>query len=537
MKPGLNELQQWMLSAEGEHLEFKEAKQNFHFEKLLKYCAALANEGGGHIVLGVTDKRPRRVVGSAVFTDLARTKAGLIERLHLRVEGEELAHPDGRVLVFTVPSRPLGMPIPVEGAYWMRSGEDLAPMTPDMLNRIFDEAEPDFSAGVCKKAVMDDLDPVAIEALRSRWIAQSGKRAIANRSIRQLLRDAELVTSEGITYAALILLGTRAGLGRHLAQAEVVFEYRATPRPGPANQREEFRQGFLSFYDRLWELVNLRNDMQHYQYGMIEHPVPTFIEASAREAFLNAVSHRDYRHPGSVFVRQYPRRLEIVSPGGFPAGITPQNILDQQAPRNRRIAETFARLGLVERAGQGVDRMVRESILNSKPLPDYNRSDTGQVWLTLEGDIRDENFLRFLERIGQERLDAFDTHDFLILGLVAGEQRLPSELRPRAVQLLEAGVLERIGGGKFILSRHYYEFVGRRGAYTRKRGLAREQNKALLLLHIQSNKSVGSPMEDLLDVLPAVSRSTIKRLLGDLRREGKVRPEGARRDTRWYPVG
>jgi ATP-dependent DNA helicase RecG len=270
---------------------------------------------------------------------------------------------------------------------------------------------------------------------------------------------------------------------------------------------------------------------------MIEHPVPTFIEASAREAFLNAVSHRDYRHPGSVFVRQYPRRLEIVSPGGFPAGITPQNILDQQAPRNRRIAETFARLGLVERAGQGVDRMVRESILNSKPLPDYNRSDTGQVWLTLEGDIRDENFLRFLERIGQERLDAFDTHDFLILGLVAGEQRLPSELRPRAVQLLEAGVLERIGGGKFILSRHYYEFVGRRGAYTRKRGLAREQNKALLLLHIQSNKSVGSPMEDLLDVLPAVSRSTIKRLLGDLRREGKVRPEGARRDTRWYPVG
>lgn len=488
-------------------------------------------------MLGVTDKRPRRVVGSAAFADLARTKAGLIERLHLRIEGEELAHPDGRVLVFAVPSRPLGMPVPVDGAYWMRSGEDLTPMTPDMLRRIFDEAEPDFSASVCKKATIDDLDPAAVEALRNRWMAQSGKRALGNRTAKQLLRDAELVTADGITYAALILLGTRPGLGRHLAQAEVVFEYRATPRPGPANQREEFRQGFLLFYDRLWELVNLRNDLQHYQYGMIEHPVPTFIETSVREAFLNAVSHRDYRHPGSVFVRQYPRRLEIVSPGGFPPGITPQSILDQQAPRNRRIAETFARLGLVERAGQGVDRMVRESILNSKPLPDYNRSDTGQVWLTLEGDIRDEHFLRFLERIGQERLDRFDTHDFLILGLVASEQRLPKELRPRAVQLLEAGVLERIGGGKFILSRNYYEFVGRRGAYTRKRGLAREQNKALLLQHIHDNRAVGSPMEDLVDVLPAVSRSTIKRLLAELRQEGTVRTEGGRRDARWFPVG
>ena len=71
------------------------------------------------------------------------------------------------------------------------------------------------------------------------------------------------------------------------------------------------------------------------------HAVSTFSEIAVREALLNAVSHRDYRHPGSVFVRQFSRRIEIVSPGGFPPGITPDNILDQQLPRNRRIAETF----------------------------------------------------------------------------------------------------------------------------------------------------------------------------------------------------
>ena len=158
---------EWLNAKEDEHLEFKEAKGGFHFDTLVKYCAALANEGGGAIVLGVTDKRPRRVVGSSAFSELERTKAGLIDRLRLRIEAEEILHPNGRVLVFTAPSRPIGVPIAVEGAYWMRAGEDLAPMTPDMLRRIFDEAGPDFSAEICPKATLADLDSAAIQSLRS----------------------------------------------------------------------------------------------------------------------------------------------------------------------------------------------------------------------------------------------------------------------------------------------------------------------------------------------------------------------------------
>ena len=49
MSPLFQKLQEWM-DATREHLEFKEAKANFHFDKLLKYCAALANEGGGHFI-------------------------------------------------------------------------------------------------------------------------------------------------------------------------------------------------------------------------------------------------------------------------------------------------------------------------------------------------------------------------------------------------------------------------------------------------------------------------------------------------------
>jgi ATP-dependent DNA helicase RecG len=163
----LDQLQSWMDGTENEHLEFKEAKNSFDFELLVKYCAALSNEGGGKMILGVTDRRPRGVVGTQAFSILERTKAGLIERLRLRIDVEALQHPNGRVLIFSIPARPVGVPVPYKGVYWMRAGEELVAMTPDMLKRIFEEAGPDFSAETCCKASMADLDPAAIEQLRA----------------------------------------------------------------------------------------------------------------------------------------------------------------------------------------------------------------------------------------------------------------------------------------------------------------------------------------------------------------------------------
>ena len=75
------QLHAWLAEPEGIHLEFKEAKQNYHFDKLVEYCVALANEGGGKIILGVTDRRPRRIVGTAAFAEPGRTEAGLHDRL------------------------------------------------------------------------------------------------------------------------------------------------------------------------------------------------------------------------------------------------------------------------------------------------------------------------------------------------------------------------------------------------------------------------------------------------------------------------
>ena len=66
---------------EGERLEFKEARGGFHFEKLAKYCTALSNEGGGSIVLGVTDRRPRRVVGTHAFEEPGRDRRRAVRQI------------------------------------------------------------------------------------------------------------------------------------------------------------------------------------------------------------------------------------------------------------------------------------------------------------------------------------------------------------------------------------------------------------------------------------------------------------------------
>ena len=117
----LETLNRWLnVTVENEQLEFKEAKNQFDTTKLLKYCVALANEGGGYLILGVTDKHPRQVVGSQAFSTpeaLNKIKASIVKKLRLRIETRELQHPDDRVLVFAIPPRPTGQAIAFEGAY------------------------------------------------------------------------------------------------------------------------------------------------------------------------------------------------------------------------------------------------------------------------------------------------------------------------------------------------------------------------------------------------------------------------------------
>ncbi len=141
----IEDLEQWMKAPkEVEGLEFKAARSSYDSRKLMDYCIAIANEGGGKLVLGVTDKLTRRVVGTPAVNDPAGMQKQILDTLHFDVRVEEVKHPDGRVIVCHIPSRPPATPLEHDGRYLMRSGEDLRSMPPERLREIFDEGKPDW---------------------------------------------------------------------------------------------------------------------------------------------------------------------------------------------------------------------------------------------------------------------------------------------------------------------------------------------------------------------------------------------------------
>ena len=527
-------IEELLNAPEGERYQFKEAKNRFDFTETVKCCCALANCGGGKLILGITDRRPRKVVGSIAFDQPERTRRGLIDKLRIRVDFQLYEHEGKRVLVFEAAGRPTGLPIQVDGIPWWYSGDSLVAMPQDVLRDIYFEAGHDFSNDVCPDAILQDLDSNAIEAFRAKWAEKSGNNRIKTLSTKQLLMDCEAISDKGITYAALVLFGTRSALGKYLPQSEIIFEYRSSDASGPAQQREEFRIGFFACYDRIWELINLRNDKQHYQEGLFIFDIPTFNERVAREALLNAISHRNYQLGGSVFVRQYRERLVIESPGGFPTGITLDNILDRQSPRNRRIAEILALCGMVERSGQGMNLIYELSIKEAKSLPDFRGTDVNFVRLTLNGLVLDKKMLLLINEIGNERLETLSTGDFLVINALFHEQRLSENLRLRIKRLIDMGIIEHAGRSKYVLARSFYEATGKSGVHTRLVGLDRETNKELILKHIRDNEDKGAPLKELFHVLPGHSRGQIQVLLRELQNENRVYVEGNTSSARWF---
>lgn len=541
-------LQQLLDGIEGEHCEFKEWKTKDDFDGLTKYACALANEGGGKIVLGVSDQRPRRIVGTQVWPQIEVTRKSLNQRIHLTTQWEEIQTPEWRVLVISVPRHPYGVPASWDGRAWMRDGDSLVPLTEARRKVIWEEIGRDFSAEPCPGLRLDDLNPAALEAFRGAWVESlrarrdvSGHRdasRIEGLSHEQLLRDMELLHADDtLANAALILFGSRTAVRKHLAQAELVYEFRNTPASGPADLRLEFQEGFFAWQDLLWQQVNepSRNPRQSFQSGLFVRQLPSFAERPVREAILNAVCHRDYLLGNSIFIRHAPTTFAVESPGGLLPQVTVETLLDRQAPRNRRLAEVFQRCGMVERSGQGMNLIFEDAITSAKQLPTPDASPY-QFRLTLHGVVQNAAFLAYLERVGQEKMRLYDTAHLLVLDSVRRETPVPEALKPHVDRLVGDGLLERIGrgrGARLILSRTFSHAIGESAAYTRRKGLDQDEGKLLLHKHLVHKGDQGAPLPELAQVLPSKTKRQVQHLLRLLAKDGKAIPPRRGRGGLW----
>jgi ATP-dependent DNA helicase RecG len=488
------------------------------------YCSALANEGGGKLVLGVDDK-VRKVVGSKAFQGTHnKLSIELLQKLKIRVDVEELHHPDGRVLIFHIPSRPFGQPIRSTGKYTypMRAGASLVEMDAVTLKRILNETTPDFSAQIVDGLKIIDFDESALDTFRTRWAQKSRRNDYLSFSPEKLLRKVGLLTDSGLTYASLILFGKKEKLDMLLPCSEIIFEWRQTPNKTAHDFRIPWREPFFKIYDEVWNTLNARNIRIPFQEGLFQREIFAFSEKPVREALLNAVAHRDYTiTTQSIFIKASPEQFFIESPGGLPAGITLENILTKTAWRNRLIAETLEKAEMVERSGQGMDDIFQITIREGKGMPDLSKTDAFSVRLTIPAQVKDKNFILFLERVINQKQVSLSFEEIYALEQIREQQKVPiSEFKDK---FLELGIIEKVGktrGAKYLLSHKYYVHAGKSGVYTRITGISREKQKELILKHLSKNKK--GFRKDFEDIFAELKPSDISNLLRELKKEEKI---------------
>jgi ATP-dependent DNA helicase RecG len=359
--------------SEHQRLEFKEAKTQFDNHKLYKYCVALANEGGGRLLLGVADKPPRPVVGTSAFNNPVEMAAKLFQAVGFRVDIEEVLHPDGRVLVFHIPSRPRGTAYHLDGAYLMRSGEELVPMSEDQLRRIFAEGEPDW---LSQPALTDCRDDQVVQLLdtQSYFDLLNLPYPVNRAGVLERFAGEQLLELQGsgwsISRLAAILFAKRLEQFDSLARkAPRVIVYEGKSKLQTRLDKPGAR-GYAAGFASLLEFINGLIPANEIIEQALRREVKMFPEVAVRELVANALIHQDFTEVGaSVMIEIYADRMEISNPGA--PSIPPDRFIDGYQSRNEHMADLMRRLRICEEKGSGVDKVIRAVEAFQLPAPDF----------------------------------------------------------------------------------------------------------------------------------------------------------------------
>lgn len=439
---------------------------------ILGYVTALCNENGGYLVIGMSDNYPHEVTGTKQnIESIGELESKIYSDTGIRPKVYELYEDNKRVLVIEVPSRPSGKVFKFEDVALMRIGEELKPMSDAVYLKIIQEQEPDFSQLICEGLTISDLDSLAISVLKEKYAIKQNNPQFKTLQDEQVLSDLELSKNGRLTNAALILLAKKEVIQERLPQAKVMLEYRNLENQIPFDNRIPFIEPFFLLIDELWKTINLRNGSFPIQEGSYIFNVPYFNEEVIRESVNNAITHRDYRKTSEIVIKQFPQRLDIINAGGFPSGVTLENLLKTPStPRNRLLADVLQKTGIVERSGQGVDKIFYNTLSEGKAEPDYSKSDDFQVNLKLSAVIEDRAFALFIVAVqeGLPETEKLSVLEVVILNMIkknVAKKDLDSEI---VSKLLEKKLIEKRGKTNaiyYILSKDYYEFTDEKAKY------------------------------------------------------------------------
>jgi ATP-dependent DNA helicase RecG len=419
---------------------------------LAEEACCLANTEGGVLVVGVADKGrgPDALVGAALDAEWLREKIWAYSDPHLGVEVQEVFE-EGVRLLHVLVRRGYRLHRSAR-KYKHRYGSQCVEMTADEQRRAEEERFGyDWSAEL-SDAGLPDVSEGAVDRARGylRATGEASRLSLAARRTPDLLR-------------ALGVLGrddrlTNAGKLLFVSGEHVLVDYQRRRAPGTSStDRLEAPGPLLEAYAEVKTRIDAVNEERQLQLPSGVRPRIRLIpDRAVREALVNALIHRDYRTPDPVLVEFTGTQLVVSSPGGFPPGITADNIISERShPRNASLTRVFRSLRLAEQEGVGVDRMYRDMVSAGHAIPTF-ADRGGRVRCVLTGGEPSPPVVALIASLPEDAQDDVDLalvlHALMTQASVGPEelafplQKLPQEAAAALIRGQDLGLLTSAHG-------------------------------------------------------------------------------------------
>lgn len=412
-------------------VEFKSDRSRLPDRELIETVVCLPNTDGGEIYLGVEDDgqvtglHPQHQNLSTLAAMIAnRTNPPVSVRVTgLQEEGQTIAQiqvPKSPRLVATSDGLLQRRRLQADGT------PQCIPFYPhEFASRQSDVGYLDYSSLPVDAATVADFDPLERERLRQLIERYGGDRTLLSLSDEELdgaLGFARSRNSKRVPTVTGLLILREAALREHIPTHEVAFQLLEGTQ---VRVNDFYRTPMLKLFERVLEQFEVRVEEDEIQIGLFRVPVPNYDRRAFREAFVNALIHRDYTRMGAVHVRWEDYGIVISNPGGFVEGVTLENLLVvEPRPRNPFLADAIKRIGLAERTGRGVDLIYQGLLRYGRPAPDYQRSDAYSVVVRLPGGEADLPLLQVVIEEENRRQSPLPVESLIALAQLRQERRL-----------------------------------------------------------------------------------------------------------------
>ena len=172
--------------------------------------------------------------------------------------------------------------------------------------------------------------------------------------------------------------GTYSNLGLLLSdQCEHTIKFAVFEGSVKTNfkDRREFSGSLFKQLEETYSYIGQFNHIRSEFEGLRRIDIYDYPIEAIREALLNSIVHREYSYSASTLISIFDDRMEFVTIGGLPKGISANDImLGISVPRNKNLAEVFYRLHLIEAYGTGMSK-INECYYESDVKPTVEITD------------------------------------------------------------------------------------------------------------------------------------------------------------------